>query len=206
MSPAEAARQSRLSALQGEITVINRRLAAGQQEQQRLSGLITTYQQRVEATPARESDLVALMRDYETLKTVYTGLLTKNEASRVAADLQRAQIGEQFKILDGARVPEKPVSPDRVRMNLMGAVAGLAFGVALAFLLEWRDTSLKSEGDVITALALPVLALVPAIETKKETLVRRRRRLVFTAAAFAVVLCGAAVAFWKLPLIEQWVR
>ena len=206
MSPAEVARQSRLSALQAEIATINRTLASGQQEQQRLSGLLNAYQQRVEATPSRESDLVALMRDYDTLKLVYTGLLAKNEASRTAAELQRAQIGEQFKIIDGARLPEKPVSPDRVRMNLMGAAAGLALGLALAFLFEWRDTTLKSEADVITALALPVLATVPAIETKKENLLRRRRRLVLSAGAAVLVMGTAAAIVWKLDLIERLVR
>ena len=206
VSPADAARLSRISALQVELNVINRKQAAGQQEQQRLAALLTNYQQRVEATPARESELVSLMRDYETLKTIYTGLLTKNEAAKVAANLERQQIGEQFKILDGARLPEKPVSPDRLRMNLMGAAAGLGLGLAIAFLLEWRDTSLKSEADVITALALPVLAIVPAIETKKEVVTRRRRRLAVAAGAVVLVMTTAAAAVWKLHLIERWVR
>ena len=205
VSVAEAARLSRISALQGEVNSINRRLTAGQQEQQRLSDLMATYQRRVEATPARESELVALMRDYDTLQRMYTDLLTKNEASKVAANLEKKQIGEQFKVLDGARLPERPISPDRIRMNLMGATAGLALGLALVFLLEWRDTSLRTEADVLTALSLPVLAIVPAIETKKEVVTRRRRRLVLAAAA-ALVLLSTAAATWKLHLIERLVN
>ena len=205
-TPAEVARQRRLGELQAELPALTRKIAAGQQEQERLLGLLNVYQQRVEATPSRESDLVALMRDYETLKTIYTGLLTKNEASRVAANLERQNIGEQFRILDGARLPEKPISPDRLRMNMMGAVAGLALGLGLVFLLEWRDTSLKSEGDVVVALSLPVLALVPAIVTREETLIRRKRRLVLSAAAVVLVMGTAAAAVWKLDLIERWVR
>ncbi len=192
--------------MQGEYNAIQRRLAVGQAELARLGSLLKTYQARVEATPARESDLVALMRDYETLQTIYTGLLTKNEGSKVAANLERRQIGEQFRILDGARLPEKPVSPDRLRLNLMGAVAGLGLGLGLVFLLEYRDTTFKSEGDIVIALALPVLAMVPAIETKNESRVRLRRRLVVSTAsvAFAIVVMAAAV--WKLHLIERWVR
>ena len=206
VSPAEAARLSRISELQGEVSSLTRRLSAGQQEQQRLTVLMGAYQRRVEATPARESELVALMRDYDTLQKMYTELLTKNEASKVAANLERKQIGEQFKVLDGARLPEKPVSPDRVRMNVMGVGAGLAVGLALVFLLEWRDTSLKSEADVVTALSLPVLAIVPAIETKKELVSRRRRRVVVVAAAVVLVMSTAAAAVWKLHLIERLVN
>jgi hypothetical protein len=35
----------------------------------------------------------------------------------------------------------------------------------LAFLIEVRDTSLKTEGDVEFTLHLPVLAMVPAIKS-----------------------------------------
>lgn len=205
-TPAELARRTRIADLQTEHASINRRLTAGQAELQRLGALTTSYQRRVEATPQSESELTALMRDYDTLKTIYTQLLQKNEASKVSANLERRQIGEQFKILDSARLPEKPVSPNRVRLNLMGAAAGLALGLGLVVLLEYRDTSLKSEGDVIAALSLPVLALVPAIATKKEIVVRRKRRLAISMAGVVLVIGLASIAMWKFNLIEQWVR
>jgi hypothetical protein len=185
---------------------VMRRITAGQAEEQRLKGLITTYQARVEQTPARESDMVALMRDYETLKTIYTGLLTKNESSKVAANLERRQIGEQFRILDGARLPEKPVSPDRKRINMMGAGAGLVLGLALVALVEYRDTSLKCEDDVIVALALPVLALVPSMVSQSEERLRNRRRLLMASMSIVLVLAAAATAVWKLRVLERWVR
>ena len=205
ISPAELTRRSQLTTLTAEYQAVNRRLAAGQQEMQRLAGQIKTYQARVEATPERESELTALMRDYETLNTIYTDLLKKNESSKVSSNLERRQIGEQFRILDGARLPEKPISPDRMRMNVMGALAGLALGLGLVAFLEYRDSSLKSEGDVIVSLSLPVLALVPAITTKKESRSRRRRRLALSAAGFLIVASGAVAAVWKLHLLERWV-
>ena len=206
VSPAEIARRTRIAELQTEYASIDRRLKEGQAELQRLAASTNTYQRRVEATPQRESELTALMRDYETLKDIYTQLLQKNEASKVSANLERRQIGEQFRILDSARLPEKPVSPNRIRMNLMGAAAGLALGIGLVVLFEYRDTSLKSESDVIVALALPVLALVPAIATKNEIVVRRKRRLALSTAGVVLVIGLAGIALWKLDLIEQWVR
>ena len=206
LTPQEAARRSRIADLQGEYVAVNRRLASSQAEYQKLGAVLADYQTRVEKTPASESELTALMRDYETLQKIYTDTLSKSEASKVSANLERRQIGEQFRVLDGARLPEKPTSPDRVRMNLTGAAAGLALGLGLVFLLEYRDTSFKSEGDVIVSLSLPVLALVPAIVTKKETRSRRRRRLAISAAGFLLVMGLAAGAVWKLHLIDRWVR
>ena len=70
--------------------------------------------------PARETELAELTRDYTTLQQIYSDLLAKNEESKVAANLERRQIGEQFKLLDPARLPEKPISPNRLMINLIG--------------------------------------------------------------------------------------
>ena len=54
-----------------------------------------------------------------------------------------------------------PASPN-IPLNLaLGAVVGLAFGVGLAFFLEYLDTSVKSLEDVERYLEVPVLAVIP---------------------------------------------
>jgi hypothetical protein len=118
--------------------------------------------------------MIDLTRDYETLKAIYTGLLAKKEDSVVAANLERRQIGEQFKILDPARVPQRPFSPNRMQLNLFGALAGLAFGVGIAGFLEYRDATLKNEDDVRTCLSLQVVAAIPILEVAAVSLPRQR--------------------------------
>src|SRR6185436_18692046 len=111
-----------------------------------------------EAAPTRESEMTELMRDYTTLNELYSGLLAKKEESKMAANLERQQIGEQFKLLDPARMAEKPTSPDRTFINLVGLGAGLAIGLALIGLAEFRDKSFKTDDEVLMVLNLPVLA------------------------------------------------
>src|SRR5262249_30992731 len=137
-------------------------------EQERLTGEIAGYQRRIAAVPIRESELAELMRDYETLQKTYTSLLARREDSKTAADLERRQIGEQFRVLDPARAPEKPTSPNRPQLYAVGVVLGLAIGLGLTALLEYLDTSLKTEDDVVQALALPVLALIPLMEPTRQ--------------------------------------
>jgi uncharacterized protein involved in exopolysaccharide biosynthesis len=62
---------------------------------------------------------------YEVLQETYKALLTKSQESRMAANLERRQIGEQFKIIKPARLPERPVGPRRFSVNLIGGLAGL---------------------------------------------------------------------------------
>jgi uncharacterized protein involved in exopolysaccharide biosynthesis len=145
--------------------------------------------------------MTELMRDYKTLQDIYTSLLAKKEDSKLSANLERAQAGEQFKVLDPARVPEQPFSPNRPQILAFGAVIGLALGLGLAMLLEFRDTSIRTEDEVVRVLALPVLALVPLVATRHD-IRRRRRRLVHVAIALAVVAAvTGAVAAWKLGVL-----
>ena len=79
--------------------------------------------------PERESELVELTRDYETLQETYTSLLTKKEDSKLAANLERGQIGEQFRILDPASLPERPSNQEqRLTMGIGASLGGLVSG------------------------------------------------------------------------------
>jgi hypothetical protein len=134
-------------------------------------------------------------------------LLGKKEDSKISENLERRQIGEQFKILDPAREPEKPISPKRLQLDMMGAAFGLMLGLGLTALLEYLDSSLKTEDDVVQALMLPVLALIPMMATSRDVRrAGRSRALVLSCVAAAVVLISAAAAVaWKLDAI-RWVR
>ena len=188
---------ARIRNLQNEMQNIDRQIAYKEAEERRLRGVIATYQARVEAAPKRESELIELTRDYTTLQQLYTGLLAKREDSKIAANLERRQAGEQFRILDPARVPEQPFSPNRTRMNLMGAIAGLALGLGLVALLEYRDTTLRTDDDVLSTLNLPVLAVIPLLVTSVDDRRQKRRLWAAVAAAASVMVIGTAVVVWK---------
>ena len=54
--------------------------------------------------------------------------LVKRLDAKIAANLERRQIGEQFKLLDPARIPERAIGPDRSTVNVAGAGLGLGLG------------------------------------------------------------------------------
>ena len=199
VSAAELVRQNRMRDLRANLEDIDREFASKRAAEQQVRTAIAGYQAKVAAGPRRESELIELTRDYSTIQSVYSDLLSKREASKLSANVERQQIGEQFKILDPARVPERPFSPNRLRIIGMGTALGLAFGLALIALLEYRDSTFKSEDEIRRVLQLPVLALVPVMASDRELRAQRRWRLVVTVAAMVLVLSSAAVlAFWKM--------
>jgi polysaccharide chain length determinant protein (PEP-CTERM system associated) len=134
LSPAEALQRKRILDLQAELAVVDHQIASNRAEEQQLKGAIASYQGKVDAAPTRESELVELTRDYSTLQSAYASLLMKREDSMIAANLERRQIGEQFKILDPASRPERPA-------NQMQRFQIMASGAAAGFELQTRGRS-----------------------------------------------------------------
>lgn len=129
---------------------------------------INFYQKKVEETPKREQELLSLMRDYENLKGLYSSLLNRTLEAEIAVSMERKQKGEQFRIIDPAKTPIRPVKPDIRVISLLTIMLGLGMGVGLAFMREAMDTSYKNPDEVEHELNLPVLVSMPFSYTKKE--------------------------------------
>ena len=159
-----ASEPSQIAQLRAEVHTTDQVIAEKTREQGKIQQAIKVYQDRVQSSPAVEQQYKELTRDYQTALEFYNDLLKKRDQSAMATDLERQQEGEQFKILDPANLPDQPSFPNRPAFAFGGLAGGLALGLAIAFLLESRDTSFRTERDVEFALRLPVLAMVPSIE------------------------------------------
>jgi polysaccharide chain length determinant protein (PEP-CTERM system associated) len=198
----EAVRQRRIGDLDAELEILDRQIATSEADQVRLRQAISEYTAKLDVLPTRESELVELTRDYSTLQETYATLSMKREEAMLAANLERRQGGEQFRVLDPASFPEKP-SNEKQRLGALaaGALGGLALGLALVGFLEYRDSSFKTENDVVRVLSLPVLALVPVMMSAhdRRDLARRSRRVAACVVALVIVLGSAAgLAVWGL--------
>jgi capsular polysaccharide biosynthesis protein len=72
---------------------------------------------------------------------------------------------DNVNILSPAELPENPspVKPNKMLNMAIALVIGLMVGVGLAFLLEYLDTTIKTEHDVEELLGLPILGFVSKI-------------------------------------------
>jgi polysaccharide chain length determinant protein (PEP-CTERM system associated) len=155
---------TQIAQLRAEIHTTEQVIGEKTKEQAKIQQEIRVYQDRVQSSPAVEQQYKELTRDYQTALDFYNELLKKRDQSAMATDLERQQEGEQFKILDPANLPDQPSFPNRPAFTLGGLAGGLALGIGIAFILESRDTSFRTERDVEFSLKLPVLAMIPAIE------------------------------------------
>src|SRR5690606_36593797 len=112
---------SQLLANQLEIQNLN-------EKDQKLRSEITQHQSRLNLTPVREQQLASMQRDYDLLKEHYRDLLTKEQDSQLAMDLEKRQEGQQFRMAEPPNLPTMPSSPNRIKFSLVGLLGGLILG------------------------------------------------------------------------------
>jgi uncharacterized protein involved in exopolysaccharide biosynthesis len=103
---------------------------------------IVEYEQGLEKLRSERGDRPMSRADllpYEVLQESYKNLLVKAEEARVASAVQRRMIGDQFKVVDQARLPERPVGPTRLEVSAAGGFVGLGLGLVMVG-LQRRST------------------------------------------------------------------
>ncbi|MEO7860128.1 MAG: GNVR domain-containing protein, partial [Nitrospirales bacterium] len=123
-------------------------LSSVQDRERRLTEHIREFEHRVEQTPSREQDMMILMRDYENRQKNYQALLEKRLNAHVAANLEKRQQGEQFRVLDPANLPQTLDKPNRLLILALGLLGGCGLGVGLAIGLDQLNPTFTRREEV----------------------------------------------------------
>jgi succinoglycan biosynthesis transport protein ExoP len=106
-----------------------------------------------------------LKQEADSNRQLYDGLLQKLKEASLAAGLDSSNV----RIVDGARVPLHPARPN-IAMNLeFAALIGLIGGVAIVFVLEALDTTVRTPDQAESVSGLPTLGVIPLQSTFDKT-------------------------------------
>lgn len=129
--------------------------------------------------PVTEDELANLERNKTVDEDIYQVLLRQLESAYVSEHLQSSEKGRRFIVLEYARLPLAPVSPNRFKLLLIGLLGGLCAGMGLAFLVEQLDRSFKTIDEAKDSLTMDYLGVVSKIVPDQST-VRRLGHSVWT--------------------------
>ncbi len=199
-SVADLQAMSPMMQLESQLKANELQIRNTQSEVQQVQAQIKNYEARLHVTPVREQQLADLTRNYEQLQANYDSLLKKELQSQLATNLERRQQGQQFRVIDPPSLPQKPASPNRLQLSLMGLLAGLALGAATAVGLELVDGRIRSERELKTLVGVRVLTGIPRLSTPRQQRNAGRRVFAETCAAaflFAAIIVGNLLSFYK---------
>jgi succinoglycan biosynthesis transport protein ExoP len=149
-------RKSILRALETEY-----RAAAAQETA--LATRVEELKDQVTGLRIRSIDYNILNREVETLRAQYDALLQRLKEVSISSGVGSSRVS----ILDRAQAPVFPFEPNLQAALIRALGLSLAFGIALALLLEFLDDTIKSPEDVVSKLHLRVIGVVPKVRTKE---------------------------------------
>jgi succinoglycan biosynthesis transport protein ExoP len=168
---------------------------------------IGSYERALVETPQVEREYLDLTRDQETSVARYREIKQKQMQAQISQELEKDRKGERFSLIDPPQLPEQPRSPNRPAILLLGFVFSMGGGLASAALLENLDHSVRGSKTLADLLQVPVLAVIPYMETQHEKRHRRRVAAIIAASSVAaLVLALLLVHFFWIPLDVLWFR
>ncbi len=166
---------------------------------------IGEYQARVERLPISELQMSTLNRDHEISLSNYKSLLDKQIAAQMSTELERRQKGENFRILDPARTPQKPLGLTWQAIAMIGAGVGLLMGIFAAFMMQLQRNAVLGEWELPVHTQLlgrvPVMhAALPGGGDSYETRKRMkavRLSIAVAAGLLALLMPGLYILFQR---------
>lgn len=103
-----------------------------------------------------------LKREVDSNRQLYEMMLSRMKEASVASALQASNV----RVVDPARIPERPYKPRWLLHLALGLMFGGMVGVGWVILRERADRSLQEPGDVAFWVNLPELGVIPQAERK----------------------------------------
>ena len=137
-----------------------------------LKKIYESYKQKSESLPSLQEQQRELERRVEAAQSTYQTLLGKLQETQIA---KQKNIGN-VRVVAKAVVPEQPIGSNTKLFVAGAGVMGTLLGIAVAFLLDIRDGTIKNTQEIEEILTYPLQGIVPehpdhqAITTRKQLL------------------------------------
>jgi polysaccharide biosynthesis transport protein len=133
--------------------------------------------------PSRALRLAELTRNAAVLDRTYNLMNEKYQELRVS---EAAQIANA-RIVDVATKPSKPVRPNKPMNMALGLSFGLLLGLAIAFLQEHLDNSVKTPDQIEREFGLPTLGMLGDMREGEDRVISKSRPQAALAEALRMV-------------------
>jgi len=170
--PRMIAAQSDLQAVQSSLLKQMKRLASGiendflvaKTQEASLEKAFQKVKSSVQNINRTEFALSGYVREVSGNRALYDTFLKRIRETSETGSLQTANA----RIIDPAVKPINPVKPKKKLIVMLALVVSLMFGVALAFLLDALNATIKNAEDIDHKLGFALLGILPLLKGQKD--------------------------------------
>ncbi|MFW6263806.1 MAG: GumC family protein, partial [Thermotogota bacterium] len=118
-----------------------------------------SYEKRLWELPKIEQDLVQLEREKRLNEELFTLLAKKLEETKIA---EASVVGNSY-IVDKAKIPLSPSSPNKKLTLAIGGVLGIFLGILVVFIVEYADKTMRTEEEIERMVhnKIPIVGRIP---------------------------------------------
>lgn len=173
---------------------IDGRMAAINDELQRINKEFETLQASVTATAANAITLGTLEREQENIQMRYDLAVANLGQAQTTERIETSARGERIIVVEAGAVPSEPSGPNRMKLAAAGIGLGIALAAAFFALMEFLNRTIRRPAELKSRFQITPLAVIPYIETRHE----RLRRKSYGMAMILAVLIVIPLILWAL--------
>jgi polysaccharide chain length determinant protein (PEP-CTERM system associated) len=189
-------KEAQMASIRRQMELLETQVALLQEQKSSLVERKARLEESIRRTPEVEVALNALYRRQTALQAQYGEIVRKRTEAETGEKLEVNQQAERFEVVENAVAAEEPVSPDRMKIVVLGSGFSLALALGIAFLVEMLRPAIRSTAQMERKLELRPVVAIPRIRTQSE-----RRRRVGYAVLFLLLIGGGIPA--ALYLVDE---
>lgn len=155
--------QKQQSLASAEMASINTKLAAAKLKEQELVRGADVQRDRTMALSSSATEFRQLEADAAQLQR-QVDLIDSRVAELSVEKL--ASVPLNLRVLETARLPDKPIKPRKAFVLMAALMAGWVLGIGAALVREWQDRRVRTPHEAQSLLNLPVLAAIPRMNAR----------------------------------------
>jgi len=193
--------------LKSQLQSVNSEFSSLDYTRQQVKNKIQALRESLRQAPLVEKDYSDLIQELDNTNLRYREVSAREMEAQISQQLEVERKGERFSLIDPAMEPEKPVSPNRLAILLLGVIFAGAVGAGCVALAEMLDSAIYSEKAVMAILGQAPLASIPYLESQDESNQHRsRQRLFLFGFLAALILAIVGFNYLVMPLDIFWYK
>lgn len=135
---------------------------------QKLQANVNIYEEKLKQMPEVEKGFASLERKIELHEALQIDLAKRRETARATMELEKTRGENRIRVLSRTN-PNKPTGIPPIAIMIVVCMIGPSIGGGIIFLLYYLNNSVKSPEDVQIEYNLPVIAVIPKTNFKRES-------------------------------------
>ncbi|NWG71812.1 MAG: hypothetical protein HXY23_09430, partial [Parvularculaceae bacterium] len=156
------------SQIQAQISMLQSRRSSLELQIEEDKQKVADIRARIDKTPGVESALNALVQNRDNIYNQYKDVLAKQQNAQLSENVEESQKAEKFSILEAAQLPEKPSSPERVKLGVLALFFAFAAGAAAAAGVEFLSATVRGRAHISKIVGADPIAIIPNFRRDRD--------------------------------------